>query len=363
MLKQLKFKIQRVNRPWALWARFADYTLSFLIYRGSKKSLAKNYSKYLQGESSPEKISELIIGSNFLTRGKQRHSLVSQADYNYDSTIYNNLETVFENFDTDWCVNQLKENGFCTLPVLLPQDLQESLIATAKNSQVVPTKYALDQSPQNQPSIAIDHIWDVPFSTTIKNPAVQRVIQDKQLIEIAAKYLKLNPVIIGARLYWSLAHSNKEFLTAENWHVDAGDGLSFVKVFFALSDIGSENGPTGFIRNTHKSLPRKFYSGRRFHESEIRKRFGNDVMEATGVQGTVYMVDTRGLHRGTPVKKDHRLLFHFLYGSDFFGFERPTVFGSNKADCFGDKFSGELSRTFAAFRSDSPRNTSQIKGP
>ena len=48
---------------------------------------------------------------------------------------------------------------------------------------------------------------------------------------------------------------------------------------------------------------------------------------------------------------------------DFFGFERPTVSGLNEMECFGDKFNGELSRTFAAFRSDAPANTSHIKGP
>lgn len=363
MLDFLRLKIRRVNRPWALWARFADYALSFLIYRGSTKILASSYRKYLMGDSSPENVSDLIIGSNFLSRGRQRHSLASLAGFNYEPSIYSELETVFENFDTNLCANQLREHGFCTLPVLLPQDIQESLIAIAKNSKVVPTKYASDQSPQNRPLIDIDHIWDVPFTTTIKNVEVQKIIQDRQLLEIAANYLQLNPVVIGARLYWSLAHTNEEFLTAENWHVDAGDGLSFVKVFFALSNIESENGPTGFIKNTHRSLPRKFYSGRRFHNSEITRRFGGSIIEATGVQGTVYMVDTRGLHRGTPVKKNHRLLFHFLYGSDFFGFNRPTVYGLNEEECFGDKFSGELSRTFAAFRSDAPTDTRKIKGP
>lgn len=363
MLQKLRFKIRRVKRPWALWARFFDYMLSFFIYRGSKKSLKNSYRKYLKGGTSPKNVSELIIGSNFLTRGKQRYSLVSSASFNYDADIYEKLDTVFENFDTDLCAGQLRKNGFCTLPVLLPKDLQKSLITLAENSQVLPTKYASNQNPQDRPLIDIDHIWDVPFKTTIKNLAVQRIIQDKQLIKIAANYLQLNPVVIGARLYWSLAHTSEEFLTAENWHVDAGDGLSFVKVFFALSDVESENGPTGFIKDTHRTLPRKFYSGRRFHESEIKKRFGNNIIEATGVQGTVYMVDTRGLHRGTPVKKNHRLLFHFLYGSDFFGFERPTVSGLNEMECFGDKFNGELSRTFAAFRSDAPANTSQIKGP
>lgn len=363
MLDLLRFKVRRGKRPWALWARFIDYALSFLIYRGSTKKLTHTYRKYLMGESSPKNVSDLIIGSNFISKGRQRHALASQAKFKYDSSIYSGLETIFENFDTDLCANQLKEDGFCTLPVLLPQDIQDSLITLAQNSKVIPTKYASDQSPQNQPLIDIDHIWDVPFTTTIKNPEVQRIIQDRQLIEIAANYLQLNPVIIGARLYWSLAHTNEEFLTAENWHVDAGDGLSFVKVFFALSNVGSENGPTGFIKNTHKSLPRKFYSGRRFHDSEITKRFGNRIIQATGVKGTVYMVDTRGLHRGTPVKKNHRLLFHFLYGSDFFGFKRPTVNGLNRVECFGDKFSGELSRTFAAFRSDAPADTSKIKGP
>ncbi len=363
MLNKLRFKIRRSKKPWVFWARFSDYCLSFLIYRGSDKKLAKTYAMYLTGASSPKGVADLIIGSNFLSKGQQRHSLVKKSKLPYDSNLFNNLETNFQSFDIRECITKLKTDGFCKLPVSLPLDFQDELNSIAKNSQVVPTKYAINQSPQSAPLIEIDHIWDVQFPDTVKSNAAKKLIQDRQLLQIAAGYLQVNPVVIGARLYWSLSHSNEEFLTAENWHVDAGDGLSFVKVFFALTDINQNNGPTGFIKGTHTSLPREFYSGRRFHQSEIEKKFGNRQIEATGERGTVYMVDTRGLHRGTPVKIGKRLLFHFLYGSDFYGFARPTTFNLERSLCFGDIYSGQLARTFAAFRSDSPESTHLIKGP
>ena len=86
-------------------------------------------------------------------------------------------------------------------------------------------------------------------------------------------------------------------------------------------------------------------------------------MEATGTIGTIYLADTRGLHRGTPVKQGSRLLLHFFYGTDFFGFARPTTFEMSSDVTFGDRYSGPLARTFAAFRSDSPADSSKIPGP
>lgn len=351
------------SKPWGALARVIDYCSSFIIYFNSVNLIEKAYHRYLSGGISPANVDELVIGSNFLSRGKKRHQLVDSAGFSFVNETLKPLNTILPNFDTDKCVKELKIDGFTKIPVKLPANLVNELVELAIKSKVRPTKFARVQGLQDYPNPEIDHIWDVPFEKSITSSSIQMLIQDRQLLTVAGKYLQANPVVIGSRLYWSLAHERKEFQTAENWHVDAGDGLRFVKLFVTLTDVTAVNGPTGFIKGSHVSLPRKFFSGRRFHPNEIERRFSGKLMEATGSAGTIYLVDTRGLHRGTPVREGRRLLLHFFYGTDFFGFPRPTVAGLDSSVCFGDKYQGALERTFAAFRSSAPIDTSKILGP
>jgi len=362
-LGSLRNRVRRSGRPWGIFARSVDYVLSFLIYLGSVKKLKFAYHAYNNGACSPTNVHDLIMGTNFMTKGQLRNKIVENVHFQFDPSDFTQLPSMLPEFDIDEQVNLLNLHGFAQLPVRLPINLVEDLVHLAQNSYVVPTKYAKDRSPKLVPDSKIDHIWDVPFANSVESKTVQNILQDKQLITVAAKYLNANPVVIGSRLYYSLAHKNREFLTPENWHVDAGDGLRFVKTFIALSNIESSNGPTGFVQGTHHSLSRKFYSGSRFFPEEMEQKFKGRFVEATGKVGTIYFVDTRGLHRGTPVREGSRLLFHYLYGTDFFGFARPTTFGLKKNACFGDGFQGNLARTFSAYRSDSPADTSKIIGP
>lgn len=363
LLRRIRNRVRRVEEPWSIAPRVIDYFLTYLLHLGNKSEIKIAYKNYLDGGSTPSNVDELVIGSNFLSRGVLRNKLVNQAKFDFDLETLSRLDSILPEFDNSKSLTELQIDGFTRLPVKLPTKYIEELIDLASNSQVKPTKYARIQELQDKPNPDIDHIWDVPFKTAIQSVACQSLIQDRQLLLLAGKYLGANPIVLGSRLYWSLAHEKEEFLTPENWHVDAGDGLRFLKLFVALTDITASNGPTGFIKGSHLSLPRKFYSGRRFHSKEIEKRFSGKLMEATGAIGTIYLVDTRGLHRGTPVKSGRRLLLHFLYGTDYFGSPRPTTAGLDASVCFGDKYEGKLKRTFAAFRSDSPTSSADILGP
>jgi hypothetical protein len=362
-LKFLRFKLLRKLNPSSRVYRLIDYIFTFLLSFGATKKLRKAYLNYLNGGISSKNAADLIINSNFRTKGRLRNVLTDKANSNLDLTTFDSLPQILPQFDTAFVAQELLRTGFTKLPVKLPIEFIDQLYSFALSTKVKPTKYASDQSLQVSPNPDIDHIWDVPFEDVVSSKYFQLLLQDQQLMKVAAVYLNSNPVVIGGRLYWSIKGKSKEFLTPENWHVDAGDGLKFVKVFVALTDVSIQSGPTGFIEGTCKTLPRKYFSGRRFHENEIEKDFSGRIINATGPVGTVYMVDTRGLHRGTPVESGVRLLAHFLYGTDFFGSPRPTTYSLPSSCCFGDKYTGDLKRSFLAYRSDSPTSTAEINGP
>ena len=86
--------------------------------------------------------------------------------------------------------------------------------------------------------------------------------------------------------------------------------------------MNEKNGPTQIVPIQKNNLPRKFFVERRFSEREIAKlckKTGNKVLSATGSEGTVYIADTRQIHRGTPVIEGHRFIVNFTLALDDFG--------------------------------------------
>ena len=52
-------------------------------------------------------------------------------------------------------------------------------------------------------------------------------------------------------------------------------------------------------------------------------------MEIAGPRGTVFLADTAGLHKGLPLRRDHRLVFQTEYAVSLFGapYTSPLVAG------------------------------------
>ncbi len=57
----------------------------------------------------------------------------------------------------------------------------------------------------------------------------------------------------------------------------------------------------------------------------VTTAFGADIKEILGLRGTVFLADTRGLHKGLEVRKGNRLVFQTEYSSSLFGSPYPRV--------------------------------------
>ncbi|MFT5860015.1 MAG: hypothetical protein ACI865_002123 [Flavobacteriaceae bacterium] len=58
----------------------------------------------------------------------------------------------------------------------------------------------------------------------------------------------------------------------------------------------------------------------------------NDILAFTGKKGTIFAVDTRGLHIGKPLVIDNRLLFQVHFSNSLFGAPCDSLSISNPAD-------------------------------
>jgi hypothetical protein len=154
----------------------------------------------------------------------------------------------------------------------------------------------------------------------IKNDTIQKLIFDESLLAIANLYLKTKPIIDLAVMWWSIPYSAKaENKAAQMYHFDM-DRFKFLKFFFYINDVTTDNGPHCYIKNSHKKLPKEVLKDRRLNDKEVEQFFSKEqILEITGKKGSIIAVDTRGLHKGKPLVKDKRLLFQIQFSNSLFG--------------------------------------------
>jgi hypothetical protein len=111
------------------------------------------------------------------------------------------------------------------------------------------------------------------------------------------------------------------------WHRDSPFTPQF-KFIAYLSDVDCKNGPFEYIPQTHTSLDKfksKFkLSKMRYTEEEVKEQWNESIL-VTGEEGSILIVDTRGLHRGSPIQRGER------YACTVYFFEKKKNYDSFSA--------------------------------
>jgi len=140
--------------------------------------------------------------------------------------------------------------------------------------------------------------------------------KDDYLREIGEAYSKstlINSHTLGAKL---IPKSNN-LGSGGGWHRDSVYQLQYKAIAY-LTDVAEDNGPFEYILGSHhkstifKSIRENGFEANhnRFTEEEIEQfmQSNSNLKEQlfTAKKGTVILVDTSGIHRGTPIKKNSR---------------------------------------------------------
>jgi hypothetical protein len=154
--------------------------------------------------------------------------------------------------------------------------------------------------------------------------AFRALASDAQLLAIARKYLRTEPVLIGARMWWSLAGPadyRQKADAGQSFHYDI-DGYRGLAFFFYLTDVGQAAGPHVYVRGTHikKSWRHLFtlYKGRT--DAEIDESYGpeNQVL-LCGPAGSGFAEDIFGFHKGLGPESVDRLIVQLRFGLRDYG--------------------------------------------
>jgi hypothetical protein len=156
------------------------------------------------------------------------------------------------------------------------------------------------------------------------SPVIQSLSTAPKMLAIARRYLRTEPVLIGARMWWSFAASadlKQQMEDGQGFHYDI-DGYRALAFFFYLTDVGLSNGPHLYIRGSHsqKSLRHllSIYKGR--DDAEIERYYGPErQVVLCGPAGFGFAEDIFGFHKGLHPKSGDRLILQVRYGIRNYG--------------------------------------------
>lgn len=178
------------------------------------------------------------------------------------------------------------------------------------------------------PEISFGHFHQ---SDILRCEQFYRVIHDPNLLRMVARYLEAPPTIGIITTWWSFPAAGPP-AGMQTFHHDRGDFRS-CNLFVYLTDVDQGTGPHAFIERTHNMSvllplvserfgrePKKFNAfwqwmeQHRKSDDEIRMFFPEqEIRVHTGPQGTSFLEDTRGLHKGTRPTTGRRLAFEIFY--------------------------------------------------
>lgn len=162
----------------------------------------------------------------------------------------------------------------------------------------------------------IQRLVDDDYPIDDRSTAFSEYILNEGVAHATGLYLGLVPKLTSFKIWRSHQESSTERLASQNWHRDYNE-YQMVRVFLYLNDVDENNGAGEYVMGSH-------YRGDSFEllqdsedgisryatEEDVNKAFDSDkVVIARGQAGTLYFMDTAGLHRGGfhPVAGERRV--------------------------------------------------------
>jgi hypothetical protein len=227
-------------------------------------------------------------------------------------------------------VAELRSDGFILLPGVLPQEICDRLMQFAL--QTPATVRRMDNEPVTaatrtarfDAATPLGVRYDYDTGALLDHPDVQGLLSDPSLLSITQEYLGARPIADVLSMWWHTNyHAQPDSQAAQFFHFDM-DRIKWLKVFVYLTDVGPDNGPHMFIRGSHRSggIPARFLERgyARLMDDEVFAFYLADRrVQFCAPRGSVIIEDTRGLHKGVPVRGGPRLVLQLQFSNSLFG--------------------------------------------
>jgi hypothetical protein len=193
----------------------------------------------------------------------------------------------------DPLLGQLRRDGYALLPPLLVDEQIEEML-----------DFLADRKPVGNASLADYQLTDV-----VNCPQVMEMANHPRLLALAGAYLGCAPTISTIGIRWS--YPSEQSANVQSFHRDPDDWKT-LKFFTYLTDVVEGTGPHVFIVGSHRETPPIL--SRRYSDDEVAEMYGKDsLVTVYGPRGTMFLVDTAGVHKGAVAMKGPRLMFEVGY--------------------------------------------------
>ena len=233
---------------------------------------------------------------------------------------------------------EMNEKGYVHFDKKLSQETCQSIYNYAlQTAALIPPAY--DKKIMYHPEAPLAEIYRFDVQDLVNNKDIQQLMMDPVLLNFARNYLGCEPIFDFPAMWWSTAFQKEASSeAAQLYHFDM-DRVKWLKVFFYINDVTIDNGPHCYIEGSHKPgakpahLLERGYA--RIPDADVEPYYLPDAVKVIcGEAGSMFIGDTKCWHKGTPLKKGHRLVLELEYTSSLFVANLPKMIIHNASDAF-----------------------------
>jgi hypothetical protein len=300
--------------------------------RITKRDFNKRLERYLSlGESvagDGEILTDAFLKSAgvWLTTGS--HEVAARNGRSDFSDAHDFLNLWQEPGSMERTLGQLNTDGYAILDTKISPEIVAELSSYFASAPCTLTSdQELNMTPEDRVVVDMENPLAVKYSVDtnaiLLNATVRKMLLDRGLLEIAQGYLGSTPIVDIVTAWYSFPSASPSHEAAQLFHFDL-DRVRWLKAFFLLTDQTIETGAHVYIPGTQRdggisaNLLAKGYTRLEDHEVEAyhpKEQWKSMVAPA----GSILLEDTRGLHKGISLQRDHRLMLQFEYTQTLFG--------------------------------------------
>lgn len=218
---------------------------------------------------------------------------------------------------------QLSETGYARLnEVFLVDDLLLDLITLRFMGRVAGDCITLAE----MQSRFLEHHgrYDAEDSQLMSLRSFANLVVSEPIYKIASTILGSGCRVTSALIWGSFPCLNETqaIASAQVFHIDY-DYLDDLKLFINLSSVKNESGALEYVAGTHRPSGKKIWTASPISERLVWKAHSRSSRVLfTGIRGSAYVSDNRGLHRDSPPAKGHwKLAMQVNFSRNQFGSE------------------------------------------